>query len=67
MRTRESTMASNTNVLDEPRSRETPRRARVLAITSELPWPLNTGGHLRTFHLLRSLAQQFDVRLLTVI
>ena len=24
----------------------------VLAVTSELPWPLNTGGHLRTFHLL---------------
>ena len=35
----------------------------VLAVTSELPWPLNTGGHLRTFHLLRSLAARFRVRL----
>ena len=43
------------------------RRARVLAITSELPWPLNTGGHIRTFHLLRALAREFNVLLLTVI
>lgn len=43
------------------------RRAEVLAITSELPWPLNTGGHLRTFHLLRALAREFNVRLLTVV
>jgi glycosyltransferase involved in cell wall biosynthesis len=35
----------------------------VLAITSELPWPLNTGGHLRTFHLLRALAGPFRLRL----
>ena len=51
----------------EARIATTSRRARVLAITSELPWPLNTGGHIRTFHLLRSLAEQFDVRLLTVV
>jgi glycosyltransferase involved in cell wall biosynthesis len=35
----------------------------VLAVTSELPWPLDTGGHLRTFHLLRALAERFHVRL----
>lgn len=35
----------------------------ILALTSELPWPLNTGGHLRTFHLLRALATRFPVRL----
>lgn len=35
----------------------------VLATTSELPWPLDTGGHLRTFHLLRALARRFRVRL----
>lgn len=35
----------------------------VLAVTSELPWPLDTGGHLRTFHLLHALAQRFSVRL----
>ncbi len=39
------------------------RRPSVLAVTSEVPWPLNSGGHLRTFHLLRTLAQRFDVRL----
>lgn len=35
----------------------------ILAVTSEPPWPLNSGGHLRTFHLLRSLSQRFRVRL----
>ncbi|HEX5473159.1 MAG TPA: glycosyltransferase family 4 protein [Vicinamibacterales bacterium] len=35
----------------------------ILAITSELPWPLDTGGRLRTFHLLTGLARSFDVRL----
>jgi glycosyltransferase involved in cell wall biosynthesis len=30
---------------------------RVLAITSELPWPLNTGGHLRTYHMLKALSR----------
>jgi glycosyltransferase involved in cell wall biosynthesis len=39
------------------------RRTSVLAVTSELPWPLNTGGHIRSFHLLRSLAARFDLRL----
>lgn len=42
-------------------------RSSLLAITSELPWPLNTGGHLRTYHLLRSLARRFRVRLVTSI
>jgi glycosyltransferase involved in cell wall biosynthesis len=37
----------------------------LLAVTSELPWPLDSGGHLRTFHLLKSLARHFDVRLVT--
>ncbi len=40
------------------------RKLKLLAITSELPWPLNTGGHLRTFHLMKSLAKRFDVRLI---
>lgn len=39
-------------------------RPRLLAVSSELPWPLNTGGHLRTFHLLKSVAVRFDVHLL---
>lgn len=35
----------------------------ILAVTSEVPWPLDSGGHLRTFHLLRHLATQHRVRL----
>src|SRR5262249_14950625 len=38
-------------------------RPYVLACTSELPWPLSTGGRLRTFHRLRALAGRFRVRL----
>jgi hypothetical protein len=40
-------------------------RLSVLAVTSQIPWPLDRGGHLRTFHLLRSLAEAYDVRLVT--
>ena len=39
------------------------RRLSVLAVTSQVPWPLDRGGHLRTFHLLRALAAEYDVRL----
>jgi glycosyltransferase involved in cell wall biosynthesis len=39
------------------------KRLSVLAVTSQLPWPLNSGGHLRTFHLLRTLTARFNVRL----
>src|SRR6185369_6733218 len=35
----------------------------ILAVTSELPWPLTAGGRLRTYHLLRQLAAEFRVRL----
>ena len=38
-------------------------RTSILAVTSEPPWPLDSGGHLRSFHLLRTLASRFDVRL----
>ena len=38
-------------------------RPSLLAVTSEVPWPLSSGGHLRTYHLLLSLARRFDVRL----
>ena len=37
----------------------------VLAVTSEPPWPLDSGGHLRSYHLLRTLGARFDVRLVT--
>lgn len=42
-----------------------PSRSTLLAITSEAPWPLDTGGRLRTFHLLRALARDYSVRLVT--
>jgi polysaccharide biosynthesis protein PslH len=52
----------------EPRAvADPPRVASVLAITSQVPWPLNSGGHLRSFHLLRSLARRFRVRLVTTV
>jgi glycosyltransferase involved in cell wall biosynthesis len=41
--------------------RQTPS---LLAVSSQIPWPLNSGGHIRTFHLLRALAQVFRVHLL---
>src|SRR4051812_39597109 len=46
---------------------EASRVPSVLAVTSEIPWPLNSGGHLRTFHLLRSISRQFRVRLVVPI
>ncbi|MEO8681339.1 MAG: glycosyltransferase family 4 protein, partial [Vicinamibacterales bacterium] len=39
-----------------------PGRPSVLAVTSEVPWPLDSGGHLRTYHLLRALAADLPVR-----
>ena len=39
----------------------------ILAVTSELPWPLNTGGHLRTFHLLHALSRRYRVRLVAAV
>lgn len=38
-------------------------KPKILAITSELPWPLNTGGHIRTYHILKSVAHAFDLTL----
>ena len=39
------------------------QRPKVLAVTSELPWPLDSGGHLRSFHLLSGLCASFEVHL----
>lgn len=36
-----------------------------MAVTSELPWPLDSGGHLRTFHLLQALSRRSRIRLVT--
>ncbi len=39
-------------------------KKRMLVITSEPPWPLNSGGHLRSFHLHNALADEIDVHML---
>ena len=36
---------------------------RVLAVTSELPWPLDSGGRIRTFQMARAIAAGTDFRL----
>jgi glycosyltransferase involved in cell wall biosynthesis len=41
-----------------------PSSTSILAVTSELPWPLDSGGHLRSYHLLRRLACDHRVTLL---
>jgi glycosyltransferase involved in cell wall biosynthesis len=37
----------------------------VLFITEFLPWPLHTGGRIRTYHILRQVALRHDVTLVT--
>jgi len=39
---------------------------RVAVVTPYLPWPADTGGKLRSYYLLRGLAQRADVDLYTV-
>jgi glycosyltransferase involved in cell wall biosynthesis len=39
--------------------------ARILALTSRVPWPPREGHQLRTFHLLRALASKHQVHLLS--
>jgi glycosyltransferase involved in cell wall biosynthesis len=46
-------------------SQDRKRRLRVLFITEFLPWPLNTGGRIRTYHILRQVALRHEVTLVT--
>ena len=39
---------------------------RVLVLAPSLPWPLDAGGRLRTYHLLRALAPRHELRLFCV-
>jgi glycosyltransferase involved in cell wall biosynthesis len=39
----------------------------VLAISSELPWPTDSGGRLRSFHVLKAIAKSFSCRLIAPI
>lgn len=36
---------------------------KVLAVTSEIPWPLDSGGRLRTFHVMKALSEAHDLQL----
>lgn len=38
-------------------------RPRVLAVTSDLPWPLNSGGRIRSFHMMKALSAATAFRL----
>jgi glycosyltransferase involved in cell wall biosynthesis len=42
-------------------------KRKVLMLTGALPYPLTTGAKIRTFNLLKRLADEFDIDLLTVI
>lgn len=39
-------------------------RPRLVAITSEIPWPLNSGGHIRSYHLLKAISRMTPVSVL---
>jgi len=40
-------------------------RLRVLCVTPRVPWPLDTGGTIRTHYLIRALSRAHDVKLVT--
>lgn len=40
------------------------RKLKVLFITEFLPWPLNSGGRIRSYHILRQVASRHDVTLI---
>ncbi len=42
-----------------------PTRMRIAVVTPYLPWPADTGGKLRSFYLLKSLAQTADLDLIS--
>lgn len=38
---------------------------KILFVSQQAPWPLDSGGNLRTYHLLCALSQRFAVTLVT--
>jgi len=38
---------------------------RILFVTEQFPYPLHDGGNLRSYHLLRGLSEEHEVRLLS--
>ena len=37
----------------------------ILFISQQIPWPLNSGGNIRSYHVLAALAASFEVSLVT--
>jgi polysaccharide biosynthesis protein PslH len=42
-------------------------KPRVLFLAHLLPWPLEGGGQIKSFHILRQLARHYDITLLALI
>jgi polysaccharide biosynthesis protein PslH len=57
-------MSAQVATISNMEERNSPGRKRVLAIMGQFPWPLDRGGHIRSYHLLRSIAAVHDVTLL---
>lgn len=38
----------------------------ILFVTEKFPWPLDDGGQIRTYHVLKSLSSQFSVTLVSL-
>ncbi|MCH2105957.1 MAG: glycosyltransferase, partial [Planctomycetes bacterium] len=39
------------------------KKRKLLFVSQQAPWPLDSGGNLRTYHLLRALSERFYVTL----
>jgi glycosyltransferase involved in cell wall biosynthesis len=46
---------------EQDRTPDASRRLRVLFITELLPWPVDMGGRIRTYHVLRQAGRRADV------
>lgn len=53
------------NVIRETGSHRSSQGLRVVVLTDELPWPLNSGKRIRTLGLLRRLAAKHFITMLT--
>jgi polysaccharide biosynthesis protein PslH len=42
-------------------------KPRILFLAHLLPWPLEGGGQIKSYHVLRQLAQSYDIKLLALI
>ena len=40
-------------------------KMKILFITEKIPYPLDSGGKIRTYHILKGLSQDHDVTLIT--